>query len=225
MSTICLDLLNHGHVEVEIKRLIIAGWAGRNIEAIEDHIKELEALGIQRPTTVPCFYQISSDLLSNSNEVQVIEKNSSGEVECVLIQSDHGLLIGIGSDHTDRKVESYNVAVSKQVCAKPMSQQVWLYTDVMNHWDDLVMRSYRVVNGQKELYQEGKTANLLAITDLIKKLTHTEEFPKNYAMLCGTQSVLTKIAHGDEFYLELYDPILNRSLTHHYTVTSLDMVE
>lgn len=212
-------------IELEINRLIVAGWAGRNIEAIEEHIAELEELGVKRPTSVPCFYQLSSDLLTTSNEIQVIEPHSSGEVECVLIDSEHGLLIAIGSDHTDRKVESYNVAISKQVCSKPISQDAWLYTDVADHWDALVMRSYRMINGEKELYQEGQTSNLLAIPDLIKKLTQGDQFPKNHAMLCGTQAVLTQISHGDAFYLELYDPILNRTLTHHYTVTTLDMVQ
>jgi len=225
MPSIQLNLISQNTVEINVERLIIAGWAGRNIEAIEEHIKELEELGVKRPNSVPCFYQVSTDLLTTENNIQVIEQNSSGEVECVLINSDYGLLIAIGSDHTDRKVESYNVAVSKQVCAKPLSSDAWLYSDVQNHWDDLIMRSYRIINGEKELYQQGSTQNLLNLPDLIQKLTHTQEFPKNHAMFCGTQAVLTQIAHGDEFILELHDPILNRTLTHHYTVTTLDMVE
>ncbi|OTG87410.1 hypothetical protein B9T31_02590 [Acinetobacter sp. ANC 4558] len=225
MPSIQLNLISQNTVEINVERLIIAGWAGRNIEAIEEHIKELEELGVKRPNSVPCFYQVSTDLLTTENNIQVIEQNSSGEVECVLINSDYGLLIAIGSDHTDRKVESYNVAVSKQVCAKPLSSDAWLYSDVQNHWDDLIMRSYRIINGEKELYQQGSTQNLLNLPDLIQKLTHTQEFPKNHAMFCGTQAVLTQIAHGDEFTLELHDPILNRTLSHHYTVTTLDMVE
>lgn len=225
MPSIKLNLAAKQTIEIKIERLIIAGWAGRNIEAIEEHIKELEEIGVQRPSTVPCFYQVSAELLTTEPNIQVIEQNSSGEVECVLIHSEQGLLIAIGSDHTDRKVESYNVAISKQVCAKPISPDVWLYDDVADHWDELVMRSYRIVNGQKELYQQGQTHHLLAIPDLIQKLTQSNEFPKNYAMLCGTQAVLTKIAHGDEFIVELHDPILNRTLSHHYTVTTLAMVD
>lgn len=225
MPSIKLNLAENHTVKIEIERLIIAGWAGRNIEAIEKHIKELEEIGVKRPTSVPCFYQVSAELLTTESDIQVIEQNSSGEVECVLINSDHGLLIAIGSDHTDRKVESYNVAISKQVCSKPLSSDAWLYSEVAGHWDDLIMRSYHVVNGQKELYQQGQTSNLLAIPDLIQKLTQSDQFPKNHAMYCGTQAVLTEIAHGDEFIVELHDPILNRTLSHHYTVTTLAMVE
>ncbi|WP_434777081.1 DUF2848 domain-containing protein [Neisseria sp. Ec49-e6-T10] len=225
MNHLKFNIVGQGHSTVEINRLIIAGWAGRNIEAIEEHIKELEEIGVKRPNSVPCFYQVSAHLLATDQNMQVIEKNSSGEVECVLINSDQGLLVGIGSDHTDRKVESYSVAVSKQMCSKPVSQNVWLYAEVADHWDELIMRSYRTINGQKELYQEGQTASLLPIPQLIHKLTQSDVFPTNTAMFCGTQAVLTEIAHGDEFHFELHDPILNRSLLHHYSVTVLDMVE
>ncbi|MEN8550008.1 DUF2848 domain-containing protein [Acinetobacter soli] len=225
MSQLNLTVLGFGEIQVDINQLIIAGWAGRDRASIDAHIHELAELGVKPPSTVPCFYQVSSDLLNTSSEIQVIEKNSSGEVECVLINSSEGLLISIGSDHTDRKVESYNVAISKQVCAKPLSAEAWLYAEVKPHWDSLIMRSWRINASDQVLYQEGSTANLLAIDSLIEKLNQNQAFPKNTAMFCGTQSVKTEIAHGDEFIVELFDPILNRSLKHHYRVNVLDMVE
>ena len=36
----------------EIDSLVIAGWTGRNVEALEAHIKELEAIGVKRPRAV-----------------------------------------------------------------------------------------------------------------------------------------------------------------------------
>src|SRR5476651_63057 len=108
-------------IEVMVSRLVIAGWAGRDEREVEHHIRELEALGVKRPASVPTFYQIAPDLLTTSERIDVVGAHSSGEVEVVLIQSARdGLLVGIGSDHTDRRVESYDVAVSKQVCAKPV---------------------------------------------------------------------------------------------------------
>ncbi len=35
------------------------------------------------------------------------------------------IFVGCGSDHTDRKVESYSVTVSKQMCDKPMASELW----------------------------------------------------------------------------------------------------
>lgn len=213
-----------GNIEVSVKQLLIAGWAGRNLEAIEHHIKELEEIGVSRPTTIPCYYQVANTLLTTEDSIQVIETHSSGEVECVILQSEHGLLVAIGSDHTDRKVESYNVAISKQVCAKPLSQEVWLYEEVADHWDKLEMRCYRYENGQKTLYQNGTTSTLLPIPELIKKRFATSLLPNNTAMFCGTQAVLTQIGHGDKFCMELHDPVLNRTLTHEYHVQVLEMV-
>ena len=34
----------------------------------------------------------------------------------MLVQAGGRLLVGVGSDHTDRKVETYNITVSKQMC-------------------------------------------------------------------------------------------------------------
>ena len=42
-----------------IKSLVIAGWTGRNVAALEAHIKELEAIGVKRPKSVPIFYRTS----------------------------------------------------------------------------------------------------------------------------------------------------------------------
>ena len=33
--------------------------------------------------------------------------------------------VGIGSDHTDRVLEAVSIRKSKQVCAKPISKELW----------------------------------------------------------------------------------------------------
>ena len=123
------------HTEsVDVRNLIIAGWTGRDAEATERHIAELEAIGIARPKKVPCFYRVSVDRLTTAGAVQVLGTDSSGEVEFVLLALEDGLWVGVGSDHTDRKVEAYNVAVSKQMCPKPIGAEFWRYEDVFEHW-------------------------------------------------------------------------------------------
>ena len=49
---------------VDIERLIIAGWTGRDPAAVEKHIRELEELGVRRPTSVPVFYRASAARLT-----------------------------------------------------------------------------------------------------------------------------------------------------------------
>jgi hypothetical protein len=214
-------------VEVSASRVVIAGWAGRNTAEVEHHIRELEALGVRRPSVVPCFYEVSTALLTTAESIEVIGAHSSGEVEVVLIQtSTEGLLVGIGSDHTDRKVESYDVAVSKQMCAKPVGRTVWRYAEVAPHWDALVARSWRVdSSGNRVRYQEGPLARLMHPELLIQRGFGTASMAPDTALFCGTQPVLGTLSPASAYELELYDPILERSLRHHYTVNVLSHTE
>ena len=120
-----------------IKNLVVAGWTGRNIAALEAHIKELEALGVARPKSVPIFYRNAVSLLTTADSIQAVGEKSSGEVEFVLYSLNDGLWLGIGSDHTDRHAETINVTLSKQMCAKPVGPLLWPYAAVRPHWEKL----------------------------------------------------------------------------------------
>ncbi len=93
----------------EVQDLVIAGWTGRDAAAVEEHIVELEAIGVARPRKVPCFYRLGANLLTTDGQLDVTGPDSSGEVEFVLLSLAEGLFVGVGSDHTDRKVEAYGV--------------------------------------------------------------------------------------------------------------------
>src|SRR6476661_1686558 len=134
-------------IAVEIEHLIIAGWAGRNAAAIEHHIEELAALGIPRPSTTPLYYRVAAQTVTQSSRLVVLGPDSSGEVEPVLVAMADGLWIGIGSDHTDRKAEASGIALSKQLCGKPVGTQLWSYADIEGHWDELVIRSWATIDG------------------------------------------------------------------------------
>jgi Protein of unknown function (DUF2848) len=214
-------------IEVMVSRLVIAGWAGRDAHDVEHHIRELEALGVKRPASVPTFYKLAPALLTTEGAIDVVGAHSSGEVEVVLIQTaSDGLLVGIGSDHTDRRVESYDVAVSKQMCAKPVSAALWRYADVAPHWDSLIARSWRI-DGDADpvLYQEGTLARLLRPDELIERGFGAAAMPPGSAIFCGTQAVLGELSAGAGYELELHDPVLGRSLRHRYMVDALAHVE
>src|SRR4030095_15810128 len=53
-----------------VKSLVVAGWTGRNVAALEAHIKELEAIGVKRPKTVPIFYRVAYSLLSPETPIE-----------------------------------------------------------------------------------------------------------------------------------------------------------
>jgi len=212
-------------MQANIENLVIAGWTGRNREAVEHHIKELEAIGVARPKTVPCFYRVAEYLLSTKSEFQFVGSHSSGEVEYVIFSLPTGLYIGLGSDHTDRKVEAYGVAVSKQMCPKPVSSEVWALDSVKDHWDQLITRSWVTRSGKRELYQEGALGRMLTPQDLISQYTGTHQLPVGTAMFCGTHSVLGDIAGGELFEIELFDPVKNLSIRHAYRSQILDIVD
>ncbi|MCX4160825.1 MULTISPECIES: DUF2848 domain-containing protein [Paraburkholderia] len=209
---------------VDLNRLTIAGWAGRDQAAIEHHIAELAALGVKRPSTTPLFYRLGAGLLTQAEQIDVVGTKSSGEAECVLVHSADGLLVTIGSDHTDREVEAYGVTVSKQICPKPVARDAWRFDDVVGHWDQLQLRAHAVLNGERRLYQQGSVASLLAAADLLERAP----VPAGAAMFCGTLAVIGGIVgmgDGDALELELHDPVLNRTLRHAYRVRALPIVE
>ena len=221
MTTLSFQLAGHGPVTFDIDNLIIAGWTGRDMAMVEHHIAELEAIGVARPKSVPTFYRVAAALLSSDAAIEVPGRDSSGEAEFVLFSTEYGLLVGIGSDHTDRKVESYGVTVSKQMCGKPVGDTLWRYADVAGHWDQLQMRSWRERDGVPVLYQDGPVTRMLSPEDLILRYTGQVTLPLGSAMFCGTQPIIGEMGHGDSFVLELYDPALQRRLQHRYAVQTL----
>jgi hypothetical protein len=211
-------------IGVEIHSLIIAGWAGRDAAAIEHHIEELAAIGVPRPSTTPLYYRVAAQTLSQANELVVLGPDSSGEVEPVVVALADGLWIGIGSDHTDRKAEASGIALSKQLCGKPVGTQLWSYADVEGHWDQLILRSWAIIDGERVLYQESPVSTLRTPRDLIRKYTGTDTLPAGTLMFCGTPGAIGGIRPATRFEMELKDPVLNRSLTHSYDIPVLPVV-
>ena len=211
--------------QVRIDNLVIAGWTGRDVDALEKHIVELEELGVPRPSSVPCFYRVGAENMSNGEQLQFLGTESSGEVEFVLIGTDEGMLIGVGSDHTDREVETYSVPVSKQMCLKPVSRSVWRYSDVVDHFDELLLRSWATENGAKTLYQDGGVTAMRPPEELIGLyLQGATALPAGTAMYCGTLAAIGGIRPAERFDLEIEDPNLGLKISYGYSVKPLPVV-
>jgi hypothetical protein len=214
-----------GALTVPVETLVIAGWTGRDAAAVEAHIIELAAIGVPRPSSVPVFYRVGASLLTTAEEVEALGDSSSGEVEFVLFGTPEGMLIATGSDHTDRKVESYSISVSKHMCPKPVSPEVWRFDEVADHFDQLVLRSWAVDGGRKRLYQEGTAVAIRPPLELVGKYTGGEKtLPPGTAMFCGTFAVHGEVKAAERFEFELEDPVRKRKLTHGYTVRSVPIV-
>ena len=205
-----------------IETAVIAGWTGRDKAAVEHHIAELEAIGIKRPSSTPIYYRVGCSRLTGHDAIEASGEESSGEIEAVLIQMGGETYVGLGSDHTDRKVEAYGITVSKQMCDKPIGLTVWPFTEVAPHWDELKLRSYAEGPGPKRLYQDGKVSAMLPTPELIKGFTKgASVLPEGTLMFCGTLPAIGGIKPAQAFTLELEDPVLKRTLRHTYRIISL----
>lgn len=210
---------------VVINSLIIAGWTGRNVEAMEAHISELEKLGVSRPTKTPTFYHCAVEQLTMEREFQVIGTDSSGEIEFFILSLDDGYWVGLGSDHTDRAVEVIDVTVSKQMCAKPIAKKLWRYDDIIDHWNDLTLKSSIIVDGKEEEYQEGLVTTMKDPKDLIALYTGGKKLLPGTLMFCGTLAVSGGVRSADIFQASLIDPILDRKIEFSYQAIILPSEE
>jgi hypothetical protein len=206
---------------LSVRELMIAGWTGRDKDAVEKHIAELEALGVKRPPQTPMFYRISSARLTTAAMIEVIGANSTGEVECVLAGLNGEVLVGVGSDHTDRQLETVGITLAKQICDKPIGTTFWLLREVEEHWDQLLLRSRVTIEGTLHLYQEGSVAELLPPVDLIRRRSNTNQLEDGVVMFGGTLGVHGELRPAQRFEGELEDPVLKRRTSFAYDVHTL----
>jgi Protein of unknown function (DUF2848) len=207
-----------------IDQAVIAGWTGRDPVARDKHIAELAAIGIAPPATTPIYYRVAARRLTTAYSIEVSGGDSSGEVEFVLIGWQGRIFVGAGSDHTDRKVETYSITVSKQMCDKVVAPVLWELEDVARHWDQLILRSFAWIDGTKVLYQEGTLDSMLPVAELIQRGFGDKGLPDGCAMFGGTFAAKGGIRPASRFEYELEDPVLRRSIRHAYNVIELPVL-
>jgi hypothetical protein len=208
-----------------IRKAIIAGWTARDVAAMEKHIKELEEIGVPRPATTPIYYRVGAARITTADSIEAAGGESSGEVEFVMVKIDGKLWIGAGSDHTDRKVETYNITVSKQMCDKPVAATLWPWEEVAGHWDTLILRSHAVIGGKRELYQEGKVAAMRLPLELIDGYNRDQgRFEDGSVMFGGTLAAKGGIRPAERFEFELVDETLGRKIAHGYNIEPLPVL-
>ena len=208
-----------------LQKAIIAGWTGRDVAAMEEHIKELEEIGVTRPATTPIYYRVSAARVTIADAIQAAGADSSGEVEFVVAKIDGKLWVGVGSDHTDRKVETYNITVSKQMCDKPVAAALWPWEEVADHWDALILRSHAVIGGKRELYQDGKVAAMRPPIELIEGYSRSHgTFDEGSIMFGGTLPAKGGIRAAERFEFELVDEKLGRRIAQAYNIEPLPIL-
>ncbi len=210
---------------ITIENLIVAGWTGRDSKAVQHHIAELATLGVPAPSSVPLYYRVAANLLTTSNQLQVLGYETSGEAEPLLIHDGQTLWLGLCSDHTDRGLEAVSVAHAKQVCGKPVARELWRLDELLDRLDELVLTSYIRDDSEGDwfLYQQGTLAAIRPLVDLMGAIPEGGLRPGE-AMLCGTLPAIGGVRPSRHFHMALADHVSGNRLVHSYTIDPLTIV-
>lgn len=218
--------VNDKEIGWDPKNLIIAGYTAKDQDALRAHIEELEKIGVPAPQTVPMIYQLSPELLSTETEISTVGNDSSGEAEVVLLNIRGEWYVGIGSDHTDRVLEATSIQKSKQVCAKPISSELWPLSSIEDHWDEIQLKSWYLINGEEQLYQSGKLGEFLSPKELIQIVNARGYATSETALFCGTPPIISnEFLYGEQFKAELYSTRNNRKIKLAYQIKILKDAE
>jgi hypothetical protein len=203
--------------------VIVAGYTGRDRDAVLEHILELEALGIAPPPTTPTFYPVSPQLIAQDHLLVTTEAATSGEAEVALV-IDHGeVFVTVASDHTDRAVERLDIALSKRACHKMIGTTLWRLDDVIDRWDSLRVRSW--IGEEASLpYQDGTLSSLLSPLDVLHAIPWRTTQPRSFVVLCGTVPTIAGMCPSVRFKAEVHDPLTERELRLEYSVETLDLL-
>ncbi|MFC1904574.1 DUF2848 family protein [Chloroflexota bacterium] len=208
-----------------VKRMVNAGWVGRDQEAVQRHIEELKKEGVPVPEETPALYPVAFYLVTTGDVLEVVDEATSGEAEFVLLLEGSQIYVGVGSDHTDRTLEASSIIKAKQICPNVISSVVWPYEEVREIWDDLMLRSWVEKGGQRIAYQEAKLSSIMSAEDIIAFVRSKvkDENLKGTVIYSGTVPSLSgEIIYGDGFEAELHNPHTNRSLKCKYEVKLLN---
>lgn len=185
---------------------VVAGYTGRDPYEVRRHIKELEAIGVAPPDSVPVFIPVDSALVTQDNVITVQGRQTSGEVEPVLLRCDGHLYLGVGSDHTDRDLERSSLSASKRACPKPVATTVVPLPapDRPAAWDAIGVASH--VDGV--LYQQGRLSALRDFHDLLRAYRQTTApHDGDLVMFGGTVALLTgQLVCGTRWSVQLRTP-------------------
>jgi hypothetical protein len=206
------------------RRMVNAGYVGKNQEEVRRHIQELAEKGIPGPKSIPVLFPVVCNALVTDSVVEVYGSETSGEVEYVLLViNEEEVYVGLGSDHTDRHLEETDIPRSKQICPNLMSRTVWPLEEVQGDWDDLLMNANVVKDGEEIRYQEGRLGLLLNPAELMAFVKSKIPGPlEDLVIFSGTMGMLTEeFVFGEKFSAKLIDEKLNRRLEISYDVKPL----
>ena len=142
-----------------------------------------------------------------------------GEIEFFFFIREGVTYVGVGSEHTDRRLEAYDFTKSKAVCEKMMSSEVWKYEDVKDHWDQIQLTAWQInEKGEKVLYQDSPLAALLTLEDLKKEAQALYGNLEGVMIWSGTIPTVNGLVYGSRFEGKMEDKVLGRKMEFAYDI-------
>ncbi len=219
-----LSFLNENGQKIDFvaKKLLNGGFAGRNQKAVWAHIKELEKIGVAPPKNTPTYYPLPLDMLIFDNEIEVLDTGNSAEIEYVLLFAKEEIYVALGSDHTDRDLETVSIPKSKLVYPNIISRQVWRYRDLIDYWDQIEIRCW-LGEGKETLYQDATLGAIMNPEQFMEQLKELVDGDlEGLVFFSGTVAALTEgIAYSNFISGEMVDPVKGNKLEISYSVNPI----
>lgn len=212
-------ILNNKQIDFDFDNVYVIGYAGRDMEKTQEHIDELEReLGVAPPKKIPTIFEVSKEIVTQDSDLKFVGEQTSGEAEYVILLKNGKTYITIGSDHTDRGLESVSIFKSKQVCLKPIADTIWDYDEVKDHWDSIRLVSNQIVNGKEINYQNDTLASILPVEKILEELKDRVGDIDNSIIYSGTVPLLGGFEYGNKFISKIVDEKLGRTINLNYEV-------
>lgn len=214
--------LNDQQIEVGNRYMVNAGYAGCNQDVVKAHIEELAAIGVNVPKQVPTFYPVPVQQLSQGPRIQVGHEKTSAEIEYVFIRSKGKTYLTVGSDHSDRELETHSVCAAKQICPNVIADQLWAYEEVSDHLDklQLVCEVYEDSDGWR-VCQDGWVSDLLSPGQLLELGKDAIPTADDIVLYSGTIPTIGEITFGRRWRITMNDTKLQRKIAFTYEVEVL----
>ncbi|OLR64393.1 MULTISPECIES: DUF2848 family protein [Peptoniphilus] len=212
-------ILNDKTIDFNFDKVYVIGYAGRNMEKTQEHIDELEReLGVKPPKRIPTIFEVSKEIVTQDTELKFVGEQTSGEVEYIILIKNGRIYITVGSDHTDRGLESVSIFKSKQVCLKPIAKEIWDYDDIKDHWDSIKLVSSQVINGKEIEYQNDTLASILPVEKIITELKERVGNIENSIIYSGTVPLVDGFKYGNKFNSKMVDDVLGKTINLNYEI-------
>ncbi len=205
--------------DLDVASLTVAGWTGRQQDKVLHHVEELKLLGVAPPSKTPLFYRAAKESLTQADEIDVLGSETSGEAEPILTSHEGRLLIGLASDHTDRDLETHSIPHSKQICAKPVSLELWPLEKVAE-LDALSVQTEILEDRDWIVYQKGTVDGILPL----RSLWQESGLSDGDWMLCGTFPAIGGIRAASAYRMVMTDPGTGQAIKLEYTTRELPIV-